>query len=81
MYSLSEAGRLSLVSLFRQIIQQHPPIEVLHMGAFSAYEDVNENIGEIVLETLLSFNINAITKLTLYDNPSWYRQPRNKIER
>ena len=35
MSCLSEAGRLSMASLFRQIIQNSPPIEVLDMEAFS----------------------------------------------
>ena len=63
MNKLSEAGRLSMVSLFRQIIQQNPQIEVLNMNSFKCDSDVNENIGEIVLETLLSSNINSITDL------------------
>ena len=32
---LTEAGRLSIVSLFRQIIQHNPPIEVLNLESFS----------------------------------------------
>ena len=72
MYCLSEAGRLSMVSLFRQIIQQNPQIEVLYMNFFSREKDVNENIGEIVLETLLSSNIDSITSLSLGGNATWF---------
>ena len=35
MSDLTEAGRLSMVSLFRQIIQSNPPIQVLNMNYFS----------------------------------------------
>ena len=53
-----------MASLFRQIIQQNPPIKVLNMGAFSSGED-RENIGEIILEALMSSNFNTITNLNL----------------
>ena len=75
MYKLSEAGRLSLVSLFRQIIQNSPPIEVLNMSGFSEGKDVNENIGELVLESLLSSRIDSIKDLNLAANSSWFKQP------
>ena len=35
MFDLSETARMSIVSLFRQIVQQNPPIEVLNMNVFS----------------------------------------------
>ena len=35
MDSLSETDRMSIVGLFRQIVQQNPPIEVLIMTRFS----------------------------------------------
>ena len=65
MHYLTKAGRLSLVSLFRQIIQNSPPIEVLNMNYFSENEDKVENICELVLESLLSSNIDSITNLDL----------------
>ena len=68
MYELSEAGRLSMVSLFRQIIQNSPPIQVLNLQKFSHDRDRNANIGELVLEAILSSNINSITDLNLVYN-------------
>ena len=65
MYYLTEAGRLSMVGLFRQIIQHNPPIEVLNLNAFSHDREREENIGELVLETILSSNIDSITHLDL----------------
>ena len=61
-----------MASLFRQIIQQDPPIKVLNMQCFSAIYD-RKNIGEIVLEALLSANINTITDLNLRANRSWFK--------
>ena len=78
MYYLSEAGRLSMVSLFRQIIHHNPPIQVLNMKEFSFYEDVQENIGELVLETLLSSNVDTITDLDLSKNSSWFKKPEGE---
>ena len=75
MRNLKEAGRLSMVSLFRLIIQQNPPIEVLNMLRFSHNKDRDENIGEIVLETLLNSNIESITDLNLGGNYSWFWDP------
>ena len=65
MDSLTEAGRLSIASLFRQIIQHNPPIEVLNISYFSHVSDVNENIGEIVLEALFTSIIDSIVGLNL----------------
>ena len=36
MSGLNEVGRLSMASLFRQIIQQNPPVQVLNMKFFSS---------------------------------------------
>ena len=78
---MSETGRLSLVNLFRQIIQNRPSIEVLNMERFSGHEDKNENIGELVLESLLSSRIESITNLDLTYNVSWFEHPDTKEER
>ena len=37
-------------------------------------EDRNENIGEFILETILSSNI-AIKDLNLFQNSSWFKHP------
>ena len=81
MYDLTEAGRLSIVSLLRQIIQQNPPIQVLDMSSFSKKEDREENIGELVFETLLNSNIESITDLNLRENRSWFWNPVTREER
>ena len=76
MSGLSETGRLSMLSLFRQIIQNNPQLELLNMSAFSENINDSENIGEIVLETLLSSNIESIAIISLYLNPSWFELPQ-----
>ena len=65
MLYLTETGRLSMVSLLRQILHNNPPIKVLNMYGFSGDSDINENIGELVLESLLASRINSITELDL----------------
>ena len=77
MDGLTEAGRLSMVSLFRQIIQNSPPIEGLDMIYFSQGRDDNENIGELVLESLLSSRIDSVKDLNLGANSSWFKHPEN----
>ena len=67
-----------MVSLLRQIMQSSPQIEILKMNNFSADLDREENIGEIVLETLLSSNIESITDLDLSHNASWFHHPDTK---
>ena len=81
MYRLSEAGRLSIVSLFKQIIQQNPPIQILNMKLFSGNSDREENICESILETLLNSNTDYITDLNLNDNLSWFWNLDTKEER
>ena len=63
MYILSEEGRVSMVCLLRQIIQNNPHISILNMYEFSLKLDREQNIGELVLESLLSSNIDSITYL------------------
>ena len=72
MYELSETGRLSMVNLLRQIVQCNPQITVLNMSYFSDDKDELNNIGELVLEILMSSSINSITYLNFFDNKSWF---------
>ena len=81
MYNLSEAGRLSMVSLVRQIVQSNPPITVFSMHNFSQDKDRDVNIGELVLEILLSSNIDSITDLDISFNDSWFKNPSTGEER
>ena len=81
MFYLTEAGRLSIICLLRQIIQQNPPIQVLNMNRFSKHKDREENIGELVFETLLNANIETITDLDLSCNYSWFLNPVTREER
>ena len=65
MYELTETGRLSMASLFRQIILQNPPVQVLNMLYFSDNYDRVENIGELIFEALLNSNMESIQDLKL----------------
>ena len=51
------------------------------MEIFSADKDRVENIGELVLEALLSSNIDTITDLNIGVNESWFKHPDTKEER
>ena len=62
-----------MVSLFRQIILNNPQIQVLNMYEFSGYSNRDHNIGELILESLLSSNIDCITDLNLRSNSLWFR--------
>ena len=77
MYELSETARMSIVGLFRQIVQQNPPIEVLNMEYFSHDSDRENNMGEIILESILSSNIDSINDLNLGFNNSWFSEDRS----
>ena len=45
------------------------------MKGFSADKDKEENIGELVFETLLSSNVDTIIDLDLSGNSSWFKHP------
>ena len=47
------------------------------MSRFSDKTDIVENIGELILEALLSSNIESITHLILYSNKFWFIQERS----
>ena len=51
------------------------------MNFFSCNNDRVENIGELVLEVLLSSNIDSITDLGLSGNESWFKNPNSLEER
>ena len=51
------------------------------MEMFSWDFDKDENIGEIVLESLLSSNIDSINDLNFTINNSWFNHPITKEER
>ena len=78
MYSLSEAGRLSMVTLLRQIVQRNPPITDLNMNNFNSDRDDGDNIGEQVLEILLNSSIGTITLLNFENNSAWFKHPGTK---
>ena len=81
MYDLTEAGRLSMVSLLRQITQNNPQIEVLNMYAFSGDSDREQNIGELVFETLLNASVDSLIELDISCNESWFSNPSTREER
>ena len=71
-----------MASLFRQIIENNPPIVTLYMNSFSFLNyQLVENIGELILEPLLSSNIDSITELSLARNFSWFKHPDSEQER
>ena len=74
MYILSEQGRVTMASLLRQIVLNNPLIQELNMTCFSQCEDINHNIGEFVLESLLSSNIDCVTNLNLSMNLTWFKR-------
>ena len=51
------------------------------MKYFSNDSDRDNNIGELVLETLLSINISSITDLDFAYNSSWVMHPLTTEER
>ena len=51
------------------------------MLAFSYISDCEQNIGELVLEALLSSNIDSIIDLDLGSNTSWFKHPYTQEER
>ena len=51
------------------------------MEYFSYDSDSEQNIGELILETLLSSNINSINDLNLSYNSSWFNNPNTGEER
>ena len=57
MYDLSEAGRMQLGCLFRQIIQQNPPLNTLNLEGFSVDIDRSKDVGEFILESILNSRI------------------------
>ena len=81
MHQLDEEDRMEMVNLFRQIIQNSPPIQVLNMNNFSESFDKQENVGENVQEALLSSNIDTITDLNLSSNGTWFQHPDTGKER
>ena len=51
------------------------------MSKFSGEKDQDQNIGELVLETLLNSRINTIIFLNLSKNFSWFWHPVTNEER
>ena len=47
------------------------------MAGFSKDNDSEQNIGELVLEALLSSNIESITNLSFRENSSWFNHAGN----
>ena len=51
------------------------------MNRFSEDKDKVENICELVLESLLSSNIDSVTNLNLSENMSWFKHPDTSEEK
>ena len=50
------------------------------MYSFSSGDDRDVNIGELVFETLLGYDINSIIDLNLNCNNSWFAHPDTDVE-
>ena len=57
MSDLTEEGRMQFCRLFRQIIQQNPPLDTLNFDKFSEGKDIEKDVGEFILETILNSRI------------------------
>ena len=68
-----------MVSLLRQILNNKPTIKVLNISEFNS--DIDENIGELVLESLLASRIDSIEELNFSGNKSWFWNPQTNEER
>lgn len=50
------------------------------MRSFSYNKDIEQNIGELVLDALLSSNIDSITDLDFKNNNSWFTHPETEAQ-
>ena len=62
---------MNVAGLFREIIQNNPPLTHLNLKEFSY--DGSGNAGEIILEALHSSSISTIQNLNLGLNKSWFK--------
>ena len=51
------------------------------MFYFSAYQDLEENMGGIILDALLDSSINSLRTLNFRNNRSWFEHPATGEER
>ena len=65
MNELTDESRMSLAILFKEIIQNNPPLNNLSLYGFSKNKDVNRSEGEIILEAILNLSISTIQNLNL----------------
>ena len=78
---MTEEKLISVAGLFHQIIKNNPPLTSLSMFYFSAYQDLNENMGGIILDALLSSSIGSLSTLNFRNNRSWFEHPATGEER
>ena len=64
-----------------QIAKSNPSLKVLDLRHFSGSYDREENIGELILGSLQSSNIDTITDLNLSHNDSWFLDPSTMEEK
>ena len=62
---LTDEARMSLVLLFREIMQNRPPLTHLSLYDFIHLKEVNESEGDIILKALLNSSISTIQNLNL----------------
>ena len=72
---------MSFARLFRQIVQNNPPIIHLDLSGNNNYSDDNEeNAGEIILEALVNSQISSIQNLQLGNNKEWFNNGNDANE-
>ena len=54
---------------------------MLNLVEFSGDSDREQNICEMIIETLLNSNIETISELNLSHNKSWFKHPETQEER
>ena len=62
-----------MVYLFKEIIQNNPPLSYLHLSFYHPSFKSNDSEGEIILETLLNSSITTIKDFILPNNLFWFK--------
>ena len=65
---------MSVACLFRDIIQNNPPLTHLDLYLFSSGNDRNDSAGEVILKALSNSSICSIQDLNLGYNSSWFNR-------
>ena len=72
MSGLEEEARMDLASLFRDIMQNSPPLTHLNFERFSKPEEYNGITGQIIMEAILNSSICSLQHINFNCNKSWF---------